>query len=370
MPAASSVSREEIESHLNVILASEAFAHSKRCCGFLRFVVDRTLRGDSESIKERTLGTEVFGRNGDYDPSQDSVVRVKAGEVRKRLQRFYEVEGRQSPMRIELPLGSYVPRFQLVRADTSGAVPPHYPQRRRVLAAAAFALALAAVALGMAWNGVLPSPTPPVDRMWDTVLSQKSPLLICLPVLPATGSKAPTGDRVGLGAAYAAAHLAAFCAVRRHPYLLKMGGELNFSDLRNQPAVLLGAFSSNWTLLMNRGLRFELAHDGTGGKIIDSRSGREFHAANWRPDGHADADYAIAARLFDSQSGQLIFLAAGITTFGTQSAAEFMLSPVDIAHLLSTAPPRWSQRNFQALISTKIIGNTPGPPNLIAADFW
>ena len=371
MPAASSVPPEQIESHLHSILTSEAFRHSKRCCDFLRFVTEKALSGECESIKERTLGVEVFGRTDDYDPSQDSVVRVKAGELRKRLQRFYEIEGVDSVIRIELPVGAYVPRFRYAETQRREAAIIAPPRRRRFFGAAGLVIAISALtAAGIAWNRTLHASPLPVEKLWQPALEQSGALLICLPVLPVTGSNGPIGARVGLGAAYAAAHLAVFCAMHRHSYLLKMGGELNFSDLRNQPAVLLGAFSSNWTLMMNRGLRFQLAPAQTGGKIVDSRSGREFHAENWRPGGRADSDYAIAARLFDSESGKPIFLAAGITTFGTQSAIEFLLNPADVSQLMSTAPPKWLQRNFQALLSTKIIGNTPGPPKLVAAEFW
>lgn len=316
----------------------------------------------------------MFGRTGGYDPSQDSVVRVKASEVRKRLQRFYQTEGLASAIHIELPVGTYVPRFQYTPAVTEqpNGVLTAQRRRHRFLRPLSLVFAISVlIAAGMAWNRTLHAPTPPVEELWAPMLKQNGPLLICLPVLPPTGSTAPTGCRVGLGAAYAAVHLAAFCAEHKHAYLLKMGGELNFSDLRNQAAVLLGAFSSKWTLLMNGGLRFELVRTSAEwGKIIDSWSGHQYYAENLRPDGHADADYAIAARLLDSQSGKPVFLAAGITTFGTQSAIEFLLNPASVSQLISAAPKGWSQRNFQVLISTHIIGNTPGPPKLIAAKFW
>ena len=62
-------------------------------------------------LKERTIGIEVFGRPTSYDPSDDATVRVKAGEVRKRLGLYYSDHGAHNPLRIELPSGAYVPDF-------------------------------------------------------------------------------------------------------------------------------------------------------------------------------------------------------------------------------------------------------------------
>ena len=74
-----------VRAALNQILQSQGFRSSRRSQDFLRYVVERTLEGQSEALKERTIGIDVFGRSSSYDPSDDATVRVKAGEVRKRL---------------------------------------------------------------------------------------------------------------------------------------------------------------------------------------------------------------------------------------------------------------------------------------------
>ena len=66
-------------------------------------------------LKERTIGIDVFGRSTSYEPSDDATVRVKAGDVRKRLSIYYAEQGARDPVRIELPAGTYVPEFR--RAD-------------------------------------------------------------------------------------------------------------------------------------------------------------------------------------------------------------------------------------------------------------
>jgi hypothetical protein len=103
-------SPEEIRQHLDTILAGDEFCSSRRSSELLRHIVERALAGDVESLKERLLGVDIFHRRSDYDTSTDAIVRVTASDVRHRLANFYTVHPSQ-PMRISLPLGSYVPDF-------------------------------------------------------------------------------------------------------------------------------------------------------------------------------------------------------------------------------------------------------------------
>jgi hypothetical protein len=100
----------EIRQHLDTILAGEEFCSSRRSSELLRHIVERALSGDVESLKERLLGMDIFHRRSDYDTSSDAIVRVTASDVRRRLANFYTEHSAQ-PMRISLPLGSYVPDF-------------------------------------------------------------------------------------------------------------------------------------------------------------------------------------------------------------------------------------------------------------------
>lgn len=102
--------KDEIRTHLDTILASDEFSVSRRSSEILRHVVERYLDGEIESLKERLLGIEIFHRRSDYDTSTDSIVRVAANDVRRRLTKFYD-DHPTEPIRILLPLGSYVPDF-------------------------------------------------------------------------------------------------------------------------------------------------------------------------------------------------------------------------------------------------------------------
>ena len=115
------------------MLSSHEFRSSKRSQEFLRYVVEHALSGRTEMLKERIIGIEVFGRPTTYDPSDDASVRVKAGEVRKRLGLDYSEEGAHNPARIELPSGTYIPEFERSRAvePTKRRRPPnHRPPTR------------------------------------------------------------------------------------------------------------------------------------------------------------------------------------------------------------------------------------------------
>src|ERR1035438_3617990 len=96
---------------LREVLASPHFCNSKRYPALLQYIVENTLAGRSDLLKERTLGVEVFDRPPTYDTNADTVVRYTAGEVRKRLLLYYSEHGSVSNIRISLPAGSYVPEF-------------------------------------------------------------------------------------------------------------------------------------------------------------------------------------------------------------------------------------------------------------------
>jgi TolB-like protein/Tfp pilus assembly protein PilF len=104
--------------HLATVLSSASFAQVDRLKRFLRYVVEETLAGRSEKLKEYPIGVEVFDRETSFDPRTDPIVRVQARRLRARLSRYYEDEGRQDRMRIELPKGSYIPLFHHQNAAT------------------------------------------------------------------------------------------------------------------------------------------------------------------------------------------------------------------------------------------------------------
>src|SRR5579863_7001171 len=101
-----------IREQLDRLVESPPFNHSRRFPTFLRFVVEHALSGNSISLKERTIGIELFGRDADYDTASDPIVRVTAAEIRKRIAQYYAVPEHQRQLRLSLPSGSYIPQFR------------------------------------------------------------------------------------------------------------------------------------------------------------------------------------------------------------------------------------------------------------------
>ena len=106
------VSPQTVRDELHRILRSVLFANAQRPGQFLQFVVERTLAGKQEHIKEYLIGVEVFGRPATYDPKDDPVVRIEAGRLRKKLAEYYSGFGATDLLIIELPKGGYVPTFR------------------------------------------------------------------------------------------------------------------------------------------------------------------------------------------------------------------------------------------------------------------
>jgi serine/threonine-protein kinase len=162
------IAREEALRELERILASRAFQGTGRSGALLRFLVERTLAGHGEHLKEYIVGAEALGRGESFDPRTDAIVRVEISRLRSRLSHFYATEGAANPVRIAVPKGSYAPVFESapVIESTSGiAKRPRDLGRRAALATVALAVvSIAALALWFLWSAQA-SPPAPVTRL-------------------------------------------------------------------------------------------------------------------------------------------------------------------------------------------------------------
>jgi hypothetical protein len=112
---------ELLQEHLREVIAGPAFKASQRSGQFLKYIVDQAIAGHFESLKERIIGVELFGRSPTYDTGEDAIVRVTASDVRKRLLQHYGKDGAASEFRISLPLGAYVPEIaRRTRSSANG----------------------------------------------------------------------------------------------------------------------------------------------------------------------------------------------------------------------------------------------------------
>ena len=100
-----------VQGYLEKVVVSAEMRRSKKLCEFLRFTVEEVLRGHGSELKEYAIGVGVFRRGREFDTGADPIVRVQARRLRSKLQQYYQAEGRDEPMRIEFPVGSYSPVF-------------------------------------------------------------------------------------------------------------------------------------------------------------------------------------------------------------------------------------------------------------------
>jgi adenylate cyclase len=173
------VTPEASWAQLQRILTSQQFDASDRNRRFLAYVVEETLAGRSERIKGYSIATAVFGRQASFDPQTDPIIRIEASRLRRSLERYYLTAGRLDPVRIDIPKGTYVPRFRAEVADLqlpgmalqedidSISATPGFPVVdavgsggnrvvRRFTAATGLLVALLSAWLGTAWFGQYP----------------------------------------------------------------------------------------------------------------------------------------------------------------------------------------------------------------------
>jgi hypothetical protein len=158
-------------------------------------------------------------------------------------------------------------------------------------------------------------------------------------------------------------------------YTLKGEGVTNLADLRNGPAVFIGAFDNAWTLRLTNTLRYHFSNDAemTQFGIVDSTApaqprwvvnrAEQIATNNYR-------DYAIVARFTDSTTGKLTVIVAGIARGGTIVAGEFLTDPNDLLQLQRAAQAAGDKKNMEIVLSTQIIDGEPGSPKMEAAYFW
>ncbi len=401
---------------LDRILKSPSFRTSKRCQQFLSYVVQHSLEGETELLRERSIGAELFQRPISYATGEDGVVRVLASEVRKRLTQYYHERAGSSQVRIELPVGSYGPEFHWnPDAPPMDLETPRRAENRNKL----WLLTVTALGLGLVLVLVVVTThvrsgrprESALDQFWSPVFATSQPVLICLakPVLyrpspdlyqryskthpEAFQTEVERWNEllpldpdeklvwrdvipfpefgVAVGDAHVAARLSALFARINKPSQVRIGNNYSFQDLRNSPAVLVGAFNNRWTLQMTANLRFAFTEDNKGPLRIQEQSppGRAWYP-RWAPHGRATEDFAVVTRLLDSKTGQLLITAAGVAANGTQAAGEFVSSEDSLAECLRTAPPDWQKKNLQVVVQTTVIDSVAGPPRVVATHFW
>jgi hypothetical protein len=388
--------------HLEVVLQSPSFVSSRRCQDFLRYVIREFVEGRADSIKERTIALEVFGKSPRFDPGSDSLVRVKAREVRKRLTEYYE-SASDAPLRIELPVGSYVPIIRVTESASGNDLPEielslapddveqleGAPEEVRkaspkfiIFLTTALAIALMAVVWSIsrrphAENNALTVWSPLLDNPNTVLISTGRPVTSPAEELepPNLSIKEHFGRpdfRVSLTTADAIANVAGFLQQQKKPFRIHDAASNTLSDLHGRPVVLVNGNDNRWTLLLLQPTRFTFVSQGGLSYIQDSKNpGRHDWNVDFSQPFHKQTtDYAIVGQFNSATTGGPIIVAAGISSNGTEAAGEFIVSPERLSELLRSAPTGWKNGNFEAVLKVEVIDGSTGASSIIASEFW
>jgi hypothetical protein len=375
---------------LQKILQSQGFRSSRRSRDFLRYVVERTLDGHAESLKERSIGIDVFGRAAEYDPSDDATVRVKAGEVRKRLGMYYATEGREDEIRIELPHGTYVPEFthhlepQVAPPEekhTEEVVQP--PARRWNWAAPTAVIMALAIIAGTVWWKMRPAGTV-VDQFWAPVLRGSAPVLLSAAYVPVYGvdpKMAPerptrfedfvllTDQFVGGGDLLGVTRIAGLLNGLHRQFRVRIGADVTFQDLKAAPTVLIGYSYTRWRDI-SKELRYFIDAERRPRMVTDNGKPTQWSLPDLPGDRRTKEDYAIVTRVFHPDTQAMLVEVAGITQYGTEGAADLITRPDLLAEGFEGAPKDWQNKNLQLVVHVKVISGTAASPKVVAKYFW
>jgi hypothetical protein len=412
--AAVEITAEMIRAQLDLLVRDEVFRTSKRSVTFLTYVVEQTLNGSADQIKERTIGVEVFDRKPSYDTNLDHIVRTAATELRKRLAIYYGDEKHRFELRMGLIPGSYIPRFTLPAQTTNGVIesaiiaeplitapqipaPPELeipanPRSRRKLGWRWVCL-LAALALGcllgyrwlhrptaqqLFWKPVLETPGPVLVGVGDTPNGPPTlPLMdgdsdFSTPVpRPDSAETVPFPDTVTI------ARVVGELEANGKIVLIRRENSRSFSDLREGAVVLVGAFNNEWSLRLTHRLRYSLAMDAEKHLVYirDAKnpSSRAWSWATNQPRDHVGGahspvlqDYALISRIRNSETGHVVVVIGGLYTFGTQAAGEFLTDPQLMQAIAKASQLDTAQQNLQIVLGTTVTDDTPGPPRVLA----
>lgn len=422
-PAQVEVEAEHAEERalLERVICSRHFVKSALLSRFLRYICERSLRGDGNALTEHHIGVHVFGRPERYDCSEDNIVRNYARQLRTRLDDYYRWEGRSEALRLEVPRGGYKPVFVPVAADPLPAVvegpvavvspaaiaEPHVSRSLRwaVLFLSMVAIALLGVVLALVRSRprATTAASSPMHSFWmsifrpdrDTVVVtadsgfgtlqdvlgrrlsladytslQLGKLSLGSPDKYVAGDLASQRytSMTDLETAVALSHLPEAVPSRLR---IRFARDLRMEDLKDENVILLGsAYTNPWAELFEKNLAFDLVGDvgAHSWKIVNRHPApgeAEFYQGE--RDGSSHQTYARIAWVPNVDHTGHILMLQGLDMAGTQAAAQTLLHSTALMDV-------WRQSNgcdtsdasFEVLLDTTSIGSNAGTIHVLA----
>jgi len=405
----SELEKTAVQQQLEKLLATPLFNSSKRYPSFLKYVVTHSLAGQTDQLKERILGVEIFGRLADYDTNTDPIVRVTAAEIRKRIEQYYQDPKHSQEIRLYLPAGSYAPQYSWPgrpsglsaspvespshtdetrtphSTDTSAAHPVRTAFKGRKFAVALLMLVLAGASTAI-WYASRP---PALKQFWEPFVKSSEPVLFCIAdqsqysTLKLRDAADPQREitlndtmvTIIIDDVSPLVNVAGLLRTYGKTYRVQGEATTSLTDLRRGPSVFIGAFDNGWTLRLTSPLRFHFANDKEMAQLwIEDRANPG--KREWMLDRTVQQqtgtykDYAIVARLVDPNTDQFVVVAAGIARGGTVAAGEFLTDARRMEDMLKQVPQNWKQKNLEIVLETQVIQGRSGPPRIAAVHVW
>jgi len=409
--------RAQLQSEIERLVASHALHGSESLCKLLRYLGKQAVEHPGVPVKEYQIATEVFGRQTDFDPQLDSMVRVQAGRLRAKLGEYYNSEGGNDRLVIELPKGSYAiavherpaAAYQQgngATADGHAAAPPDAAQHTGSnIAIRALTIALFAAIATIGWLlwtrhepsvssasvEIVPSIPAPIEIFWKGfVRGPEEPWVIFSNAQfvgrpdkgmryydPGKDGKTPILDHyTGVGEVLAIHNLDMVFGALHKSLRVKRGSLFSLDDAKNNDLIFIGSPVENLTLLdIPSTKEFTFQH-----KLEGTRAGN-MEIVNVKPHGGEAAsymaspsnvpmteDYAVVAleKAINPEHYELIL--AGTTTIGTQAAVEYVSRENYLNELLgkmSVNKPN-DLKPFEAVIQVKVAKGVPVESSLVA----
>ena len=401
--------KDQYQKQIDRLIASHVLHGSESLCRLLQYLAKHALDHPNTPLKEYQIATEVFSRRADFDPQSDSTIRVQASRLRLKLAEYYNSEGTDDTVVVELPKGTYILAFHEraalnVTANAESSAPP----RLRVnqfgqwwgLAIVAVLLLAAVTVIGLLAAGRQPPPTALAGNLealpaafqsfWKPFASgPQEPWVIFSNAAfigrPETGMRYYNAGHdaqdeiwdhyTGVGEVLAVHSLDQVFGLFRRQLRVKRGSLFSLDDAKNNDLIFLGSPSENLTLAeIPSTHEFVFSRLNSGPRRGDlailnqhpqRNEAKEFLAS---PSSPLLEDYAVIAYMRGLTAERSVLILAGTTTFGTQAAAEFVSRQNTLEDLLArlTGSKTGQLIPFEAVIRVRVARGVPVEAEMVA----
>jgi hypothetical protein len=418
MPAWWSAVTEKAQqlAQIEKLLSSHSLHGSESLCKLLRYLAHHSLEHPGTSPKEYQIATEVFGRQQDFDPHVDSMVRVQAGRLRTKLAEYYASEGADDQIMVELPKGTYALTFHprphgtgRNHASTSHESPGNSEVNGRTSRAGIFTIVALSVVLASAvavatdrflnrrvaearvassdspdvpvafrvfWKGFLTGPQEPWVIFSNAAFVGR-PYVGMRYYNRARDSGAVILDHyTGVGEVLAVHALDNVFGKLRQQIRVKRGSLFSLDDAKNNDLIFIGSPSENLTLLELPNTEEFTFKQITAGPRMGTMEIINFHPGSGEPkeflpsppDESLTEDYSVIALKRGLNPAHSVLILAGATTIGTQAAVEYVCQQDSLEQLLLrlSVSNSGELKPFEAVIRVKVAKGVPVGSELVA----